>query len=207
GAYVLDVGFSYVDYEGSDHTASEVIGLLVSREVSIVINPITVITSTVVGETIPFSVEVINAGDATLNVGNVEVVSGRYMDVVEGATTYVGPLDAGGPFPIDADLLPVAPTEGAAVEVVVHYTDDFNRQQRYVESYEFEIAAAPEVPVDELAVETLDEVPMWRRVLKGFFGLGASAPPAVPQTGLRGFPDGPGAGASSGAAIEIETAP
>ena len=174
GVYQLPVSFEYVDPDGAPLTSGEVIGLLVSRQISLQVNPVDAVTTTFASQPFHFSVEVINAGTSSVNVGNVEVVPGRYMEVTDGAVTYVGPLDSGAIFPVDAVLLPKAPTERATVTVVVHYTDDFRQQQVLEQQFEFTIEAAPEVPLGEFDEQQLVADPMALRVIKGFLGLGAS---------------------------------
>jgi hypothetical protein len=192
GTYVLEVAFSYIDADGAALQTSEFISLLVSRRVMLSINPIGVVTSTVVGEPVPFSVELINAGGATVNVTTAEASGGRSLEVVDGRR-YVGPLDSGGADTLDATLVPKAPGE-AQVTVAVSYLDDFNREQVITDTFDILIEAAPARPLDEEPAEP-DDGNLVLRILRGLLGLGASPPSAapapiddVPPTGLPEAP-------------------
>lgn len=191
GVYVLEVALSYDDADGQSRTGTEVVTLLVTRRVDLEISALEVITDTVVGQPVPFAVELINAGTATVNVGTVRVVGGRYMDVLADPR-FIGPLDASAADVIEAQLTPRGAGE-AVVTVEVDYLDDFNQQQTFEQEFVFQVAAeaAPDVSIDE------DEQPPVRsrslivRVLRGLFGFGASDP-AAPPAAVPGLerPDG-----------------
>lgn len=177
GVYVLDIALSYDDSDGQTHTGSEVVTLLVSRRVDLEISPLEVITDTVVGQTIPFAVELINAGTAAVNVGQVTVVGGRYMEV-SADPRFIGPLDPSAADLIEAQLTPRGAGE-AVVTVMVEYLDDFNQRQTFEKEFIFSIGAVeePEVPVDPEA-EAKGRRPFFIRLLRGLFGFGASDPGA-----------------------------
>jgi hypothetical protein len=180
--YTLEVLFAFVDADGRAQESSEVISLLVGREIKLSINAVDPITTTVVGAAVPFSVEVVNAGEGTVRVGDVEVRGSRSLGVTDGRR-YVGSLDAGALDVVDAMLLPKAPGK-AEVTVVVHYADDFNRQGTEEKTFPLEVDAAP------AGGEVEPEVPagprnLVVRIIKGLLGLGASQPPDGGQ-GTRG---------------------
>ncbi len=187
GVYVLEVGIDYVDVDGQARQDSQVVSLLVSRKVGLEIRPLEVVTSTVVGQEVSFSVEIINKGSNEVNVTNVEVQTGRYMDVEDGSL-FIGPMDGGGLDVLDATLLPVAPTEEAEVKVVVQYIDDFNREQQIERTFEMIIEPAPERPVEPIE-QVEDEGTIFVRIAKGLLGLGASPPRAVPRVPEKGRPE------------------
>lgn len=175
GVYVLDVTLSYEDADGQSHASAEVVTLLVSRRVDLEISPLEVITDTVVGQTVPFAVELVNAGTATVNVGQVKVVGGRYMDVAADPR-FVGPLDASAADLVEARLTPRGAGE-ATVTVVVEYLDDFNQRLTFEEEFAFTVRAAETVrdgpEADEPPVASR---PLFLRILRGLFGFGASDP-------------------------------
>lgn len=197
GVYVLDIGLSYNDVDGEPLSSNEIVTMLVSRRVSLAINPYAVVTQTMVGASLPFAVELINAGAATVSIGNVSVVGGRYMDV-ESVPRFVGALDQGGADLIEATLNPRAPSEDAEVQVVVEYLDDFNQTQTFTETFVFVIDDVPDF--DEGLEETAPPPPergFFARLLRGLFGLGAS-PPTEPMQEPSIGPDRPPNGRSSG---------
>jgi hypothetical protein len=97
-------------------------------------------------------------------------------------TEFVGPLDAGGFFTLQAELMAEAAGEGEIV-VRVEYQDDFNEKRELVERYTIAVEAAPEMP----AMGEMDQNAASRgsgnillRVIKGLLGLGASPPVPAP---------------------------
>jgi hypothetical protein len=200
GVYVLEVQFAFADPDGVGGTSSEVISLLVSRRVSLEINPVSVVTSTIVGSEVPFGIEIVNAGDTKVVVGNAEVVAEGKVDVTDG-TVFVGPVDGGSVFPVDATLVGRAPGK-AKIKVVVHYTDDFGQAQTIEKPFDLLVEAEPAPPPGAVVpVEDRGGGNVGLRILKGLLGLGASAPqpalmpgaigaPAVIIEGSRGGPGG-----------------
>lgn len=181
GVYALDVAMSYDDAEGKTLQSSEIVTLLLSRQALVQFSPVNVITQTVVGQSMAFAVEIINAGANTLNIGEVSVEGGRRIGV-QGGSRYVGPLDDGGSDLIEATLEPKAPGP-ATVTVVVRYVDDFNQPQAIREDFAFEVADAPEVPVDAEATPEPPRRSLVVRIVRGLLGLGASPPAPAPEIG------------------------
>lgn len=212
GVYALDVAMSYDDAEGKTLQSSEIVTLLLSRQALVQFTPVNVVTQTVVGQPMPFAVEIINAGANTLNVGEVRVEGSRRIGV-QGGGRFVGALDDGGSDLIEATLDPKAPGE-ATVTVVVTYVDDFNQPQELRESYDFEVAAAPEAPADDAATPEPPRRSWAVRVLRGLLGLGASPPAPAPALGA---PDGaielrpggaaPAAAPAGAAPVRVEPEP
>jgi hypothetical protein len=204
GVYALDVAMSYDDAEGKTLQSSEIVTLLLSRPAQLQFSAVNVMTSTVVGQSVPFAVEIINGSANTLNVSQVTVEGDRWMGVT-GGSRYVGPLDDGGSDVIEAVLDPKAPGT-ATVTVIVAYVDDFNQTQEVRESYEFEVAEAPP------EVEGADEPPpptrsLFARVLRGLFGLGASPPAPVTAPAMDGAIEiGPGSGRAAPGGGQAEPA-
>ena len=173
GVYVLDVSISYDDADGQTRTGSEVVTLLVSRRVDLELSELDVTTEAVTGEPVPFAVELINAGTATVNVGNVRVEGGRSMDV-QADPRFIGPLDSSAADLIEAMLVPRGVGE-SIVTVVVEYLDDFNQQQTFEQEFTFEISEPTEEDLsEEMEVEPPPSRSLFMRILRGLFGFGAS---------------------------------
>ena len=183
GVYVLDVTFQYADPEGRAQVASSVVSLLVGREVQLLVNPIDVVTSTVVGDRQALAFEIVNAGTDTVNIGNVKVTGGRALAVEDG-TVFVGPLDGAGFYPVDVTVIGKAPGR-SEITVTVEYVDDFRRAQKVEERFDLEVVAAPERPNESESEQQGPGRPLWLRIVKGFLGLGASGG-SVPVAGRDG---------------------
>lgn len=143
GAYSVKFSFAYVDERGSRFTDDQVITLLVYQ--------LPLVEITFYREPGPFypgqpgalPIQITNLSRKATVLGNMKasVASGGQ---VMNNTTLIGPMDAGGYFTLDANLIPEksGPLE---VDVVVSYTDDFNQPKT--------IHQALQVSVQEMAVE------------------------------------------------------
>jgi hypothetical protein len=171
GSYVLDVSFNYVDANGEALSNTEVISLLVSRRVVLGITPMNAVTNTLAGEELPFPIEIMNQGGATVNVTEVSVTGSSNATVTNG-TRFVGQLDAGASDTIEANVR--TDKEGdAELTVAVHYLDDLNNEQVITKTLTLEVDEAPPMlEGDELPQS--QEGNLFLRLLKGFLGLGAS---------------------------------
>ncbi|MCB9176404.1 MAG: hypothetical protein H6648_04525 [Caldilineae bacterium] len=182
GAYLIEVRFDFVDADGKAGSSTEQVSLLISREVLLAINPLEVPTSAVAGMPQRIMVDLVNQGSSTVSVANAVIRGADGISIEPPVTEFVGPLDAGGFFTLQADLL--AGEAGAgSVTVSVAYYDDFNEPRELVETFEIAVEAAPEMPVldaDAEAASARSGGSLVTRILKGLLGLGASAPTAPP---------------------------
>lgn len=188
GVYTLDLSFSYADADGRLEVASDVVTLLVSRRALLEINPLDAITDTVVGQPVPFAVEIINAGTAAVNVGAVELTGDGALRV-EAAPRFIGALDAGAADVVDAQVVPERAADEAHVTVRVHYLDDFNQERTLERAISFRVADAPEPVVVDDEAATVGRRPLLLRILRGLLGLGASQP-AAPTAPADALPPG-----------------
>ncbi len=172
GVQTLTVGFVYLDAFGEVVRDSQAITLLVSRRVRLQINPVDVVTQTVVGEMLPLTFEVVNLGSEEVNVTTAEVEPGRYMKR-EGGVEYLGALSSGAPYPVSATLWPQAPTKDAPVRLVVRYLDDFGREQSIAKELHFVVEERPAVEPGELTAARPPRS-LAVRIVLGLLGLGAS---------------------------------
>jgi len=180
GVYTLEISFSYADGDGALQVATDVVTLLVSRRAALEINALEAITNTVVRQAVPFAVEVINAGTAAINVGEVELIGSGGLRV-EATPRFIGALDAGAADVVDALVVPERAGDDARLLVRVHYTDDFNQPQTVEQSFAFRVAEAPKPnATDDEAAQPVGRRPLLVRILRGLLGLGASQPAATP---------------------------
>ncbi len=132
-----------------------------------------------VGQPMPLPIEVVNAGTARFNVAKLEVVGAGWEFQGENST-YVGNLDPGGSWTLDALAIPLTPGP-AEVVVNIHYVDDLNQTQIYSQTLTVEVLEMPQPDGGEgpFTPETPPEAPpetLMQKVLrfiKGFLGLGS----------------------------------
>ncbi len=98
-----------------------------------------------VGDSIPLSLEIANRGRKAVNFTNA-VVTAENATITSGETTYLGPVQNNDQTTLDASLSP--DQEGpVTITVTLNYTDDLNRPQAIVETYQLDAQPAPP-PID-----------------------------------------------------------
>jgi hypothetical protein len=135
-------------------------------------------------------IQLVNLGKHTSVLGNLKVTSKD--GIVDAGETLVGALDAGGYFTLDATFTPDVAGE-LELDVVIEYTDDFNRARTIERTLKINVEEAfieptpdPSMPVEggggefPISDETFLQK-TWRFVL-GLFGLdSAPPPPSMPE--------------------------
>jgi hypothetical protein len=201
GAYPVKVSFVYTDERNNSYEDDQVITLLVYKRPSVEISFYTPVFDFFVGQPGSLPLQLVNSGRGTAVFGNFSVTA-------EGATFennsfFVGTLDPGGFFPLDAIIYPEMPGS-LDLALSVNYTDDFNQPQVLTKTLTINVMDAPifEEPTDGFPEEPFPEVvaepetfgqKVWRFVL-GLLGLSSGVPqPAQPDFGVPSdFPvDGP----------------
>lgn len=135
-----------------------------------------------VGQPFPLPIELLNTGTARFSVPTLEA-TGDMLDFMGENSTYVGTLEPGGSWTLDAMAVTSQP---GTVEVVVnaHYVNDLNQTEIFSEVLSIEVMDMPEPQVPEdfgpdagFGEPTLPEeetlLQKIGRILKGFFGLGS----------------------------------
>lgn len=198
GAYPVVVTFAYTDSGGNSYKDEQVITLLVYDRPQVEINFYTEPMPLTAGQPGPLPLQLTNTGKGT-------VVFGNFSASAEGAqmsnnNIFVGSLEPGGAFPLDAIAIPEQPGT-LALEVSVAYTDDFNQPQVITKTLELEVMDMPEMPPEgegfpggEMPPEEMPEpAESWRtklwRFLLGMVGL--SSGPAAPEVDGGMPPFGP----------------
>lgn len=130
------------------------------------------------GEPFPVALELANTGTTAIELreATVEVDQG---EVLEGASTLLGPLAGDGDAMVNALVMPAE--EGPVrVTVTLHYINDLNQRETLVLTYDTEAVAPPpppeETPPMEEPVEPVEEPQADNtlgRLLLGFLGLGS----------------------------------
>ncbi len=202
GAYPVKVSFVYTDDRNNSYEDDQVITLLVYKRPSVEMNFYTPVFDFFVGQPGSLPLQLVNSGRTTAVFGNFSVTA-------EGATFennsfFVGTLDPGGFFPLDAVIYPEVPGP-LDLLLSVNYTDDFNQPQVLTQTLTINVVESffPEEPIDPFPEEPLPEAEpepetfgqkVWRFLL-GLMGLSSGLPqPAQPDFGIPGeFPvDGQG---------------
>ena len=214
GAYPLKVSFVYSDDQNANYVDDQVITLLVYKRPSVSFNFYAPEPPIFAGEPASLPLQVVNTGSSSSILGTFKVTA-------EGATlennsVFVGALEPGGFFPLDA-LLIADQTGPLDLHLSVDYTDDFNQPQVLtdtltVEVMEGMIMEEPEMPLDgfdetmtEPEPETLG-AKIWRFIL-GLLGLSSGVP--APEQPVEPIPSdfGPSEGIVPNGSGAIEIVP
>jgi hypothetical protein len=201
GAYPVKVSFVYTDGQNNSYEDDQVITLLVYKRPSVVMNFYTPVFDFFVGQPGSLPLQLVNSGKSSAVFGNFSVTAEGAS--FENSSFFVGTLDPGGFFPLDALIYPEAPGP-LDLLLSVNYTDDFNQPQVLTQTLTINVIEAffPEEPIDPFPEEPLPEAEpepetfgqkAWRFIL-GLLGLSSGMPqPAQPDFGVPGeFPvDGP----------------
>ncbi len=188
GAYPIKVSFVYTDNTGVSFTDDQIITLLVFQQPQVEMNFYTTPPTLFAGETGGLPLQLVNSGRNAVVFGNFRVTA-ENAELVNNAI-FVGSLEPGGFFPLDAVITPfeAGPLD---LELSVNYTDDFNQPAVITETLTIDVQEAiavepvgPELGPDGLPID--GEVPVdeggggeenlaqriWRFIL-GLLGLGS----------------------------------
>lgn len=223
GAYPVKVSFVYEDAQNSDFVDDQVVTLLVVKRPSVQMNFFSPPPPFFVGEPGPLSLQIINTGSKTAVLGAFSVAAADA--VIENGTVFVGNLEPGGFYPLDATIFPGV--EGTQeLELSINYTDDFGQSQTITQTVTIEVL--PPMVFEEPVEEPIDAEPepelepetplqtFWRFIL-GLIGLssGRSQPDTggeFPTEGMPPFGEGEAippinSGGGEGVPVEIEVGP
>jgi uncharacterized repeat protein (TIGR01451 family) len=203
GAYPLKVSFVYTDNAGGNFVDDQVITLLVFQEPQVEMGFYTPPGPFFVGQPGGLPLQLVNTGRSSAVFGNYTVNAPE--GELSNNTVFVGALDPGGFFPLDALIIPAA-AGPLDLELSVSYTDDFNQPASIDQTVTIEVMEGedmmPEDPgmdpglgpemgpdgggglPDGGAPESLAQK-VWRFIL-GLFGF-SSAPPGGQAP--EGMPD------------------
>lgn len=203
GAYPLKVSFVYTDNAGGNFVDDQVITLLVFQQPQVEMGFYMPPPPYLAGQPGMLPLQLVNTGRNSAVFGNFMVTAPE--GEVSNHTVFVGALEPGGFFPLDAMIIPAAPGP-LDLTLSVNYTDDFNQpavisQTLAIEVMEEEVMApeegsmGPEMgleggevpPEGGLAEESLSQK-IWR-FIRGLFGFG-SAPAGAQSPGMEPPPPG-----------------
>lgn len=177
GAYTFKLSFVYNDPGGTRFVDDQVITLLVYKLPQVGVSFYRTPDVFFAGQMGALPLQVTNLGRSLAVLGNMTVTA-ENADVSNNIA-YVGALDTGGYFPLDANLIPyqAGPLE---LKISINYTDDFN-QPRVIEQTltvnveDMPVIETPEggIPSEEIPAEPETFLDKVVRFFKGLFGLGS----------------------------------
>jgi hypothetical protein len=187
GVYSLKISFAYLDDKGNLLIDDQVISLLVYSPPVVEINFYRDPGLIYAGQPNQLPVQIVNLGrkSAVFGTLTLNAPNGQLMN----HSIFVGPLEMGGYFPMDATWIPDFPGQ-VEVAVSVDYTDDFNQPQKITRVLVLEVL---EMPVTEPIYEPgtgpgenpgvyppeVQPETFWQKVLRfisGLFGLDSALP-------------------------------
>lgn len=143
GAYSLKISFAYLDAKGNVLIDDQVISLLVYTLPVVEINFYRPADPFFVGQPGQLPLQIVNLSRKSFVFGNMQVSTQNGH--LENSSIFIGTLDPGGYFPLDAMLIPDLPGP-LELLVTVAYTDDFNQPQIISQVLSVEVMEAP--PID-----------------------------------------------------------
>ncbi len=202
GAYPVQVSFVYTDNNGNSYTDDQVITLLVFQQPQVQMNFYTTEPTLFAGEPGGLPLQLVNTGRNAVVFGNFSV-NAENAELTNNAI-FVGALEPGGFFPLDALITPFEPGP-LDLELSVTYTDDFNRPAVITDTITIEVLEAiPIEPVPEIGPDGLPIDPnvpvddgggteeslgqrIWR-FIRGLFGLGSDTSTGEEQAPIEEVP-------------------
>lgn len=173
GAYTVKVSLVYDDPGGKRRIDDQVITLIVVQPPAVEISYYRSIDPAFAGQPWPMPVQVVNVGRNTAQLGRMEVLAPEGVDVQNGSV-FVGPLESGGQFPIDALVTPLEPGP-LTLTVNVHYIDDFNAAKVISATLDVEVLPFEPPPVEpgspEPGVPPPTEESFFDMLVRAFLGL------------------------------------
>jgi hypothetical protein len=173
GVYTLPLSFQYTDENGEAHMDDQGITLVVDSQPQLKISFYENPSDLQVGLAGLLPIQVTNMGYQTTLLGDLRLTStqGTLLDDL----AFIGPLESGGSFALDAEIIPATPGN-LEVQVAVDYNDAFGNPQQIVETLSLTVVGeiAPPVTTEGTAAEALpgEDVQQgetfWQKVV-GFF--------------------------------------
>ena len=187
GTYPVKFSFIYTDDIGKSWQDDQVITLLVYRLPILDVNFYRLPDPFTAGIPGILPIQVVNLSRNSTILGSMKVTTSA--GELTNESMLIGPLDAGGYFPLDVNFTPNF--EGPAeILVTVQYTDDFNQPREFTSKFFVDIAPAFDMGGDPGMngsgggfIETQPET-FWQKVVrffKGLIGLDSGATQPVDQ--------------------------
>ncbi len=169
GAYPVKISFVYTDNTGAEFVDDQVITLLVYQRPRVEMGFYTQAGPFFAGQMGSLPLQLVNTGRDTAVFGNF-TVSAEGADLTNNAM-FVGALESGGFFTMDAMITPFEPGP-LELTLSVHYTDDFNQ---------------PAVLTDTVSIDVQEEIPMEPPDMGNGEGNGGEFPPGNSGGGQETF--------------------
>ncbi len=178
GIYNLPVTLNYQKADGTAVKETLNAGVVIIAPPRLQINLESPIPDSVnTGEPLPVSLTLQNTGTTRINLTRVQVEA-ENAEVLDGAQAVLNPLPGEDDLSINTAVMPLE--EGnVTVTITLYYTDDLNREQTIVNTYQTEAIAPPpppeefEEPEPVFNEEPVEEDDFVERLLLGLLGLGS----------------------------------
>jgi len=176
GAYPMKVTLSYTDSKGTQINDEQVITLLVYSLPNVDIGFYQPVSDMFTYQANILPLQVINMGRKSAILGNMTVTSPSGM--VENSQAFVGTLEPGGYFTLDAMLTPGMAGQ-AEILVTINYTDDFNTSRTVsktltvnVVEMQVEPGVDPNNPNGNSGeIPVMQTETLWQKIVRFFLGL------------------------------------
>lgn len=184
-AHNLPIALAYDTGTGTREKDTQRVSLMIFRRPQFKVSFYRPVEGTaMVGQPFALPIEVVNSGTARFNIPTLEA-AGAGLEFMGESSTFVGNLDPGGSWTLDAMATAMEPGP-LGVVVNVYYVDDLNQTQIYSETLTVEVMEMPDFgesegpfgPDGPVGPEGLPETPetlpqkLWR-FIKAFLGLGS----------------------------------
>jgi len=140
GAYSLKISFTYTDDKNRIYTDDQVITLLVYSIPMLDVDFYTMTQDFYAGQPGMLPLQVINIGRKSVILGNMRATAEGAT--IENGVVFVGALEPGGYFPLDAMIYPDMPGP-LDLTITIDYTDDFNQPQQVSKVITLDVLEAP----------------------------------------------------------------
>jgi uncharacterized repeat protein (TIGR01451 family) len=194
GAYPIKVSFVYTDDTGVSYVDDQVITLLVFQQPQVEMGFYIPPPPLFAGQPGSLPLQLVNTGRTSTIFGNFSVTAPN--SELSNNAIFVGALEPGGFFPLDAMVVPFE-SGPLDLELAVTYTDDFNRPAVITETLTVDVLEAPDLGPFEPGMGeggeggemppvnggTTQET-LWQRILRfirGLLGLGSGQPESGPE--------------------------
>ena len=180
GVYTLPLSFQYTDENGEAHVDDQGITLVVDSQPQLKISFYENPGNLQVGLAGLLPIQVTNMGYQTALLGDLRLTStqGTLLDDL----AFIGPLESGGSFALDAEIIPAGPGD-LEVQVAVDYNDAFGNPQQIVVTLQLTAVGEIAMPTtaedtssgDLLGEDDSQEETFWQKIVRFFktlLGLG-----------------------------------
>jgi hypothetical protein len=179
GVYLLPLTFGYSNEKGQDYTESQQVTLTIRTTPQLKISFYELPEDLLVGMAGFLPIQVTNMGYQTVLLGDLHLTTNQ--GVLGSDIVSIGPLESGGSFTHDAEIIPDASGE-LNIQVTVAYVDLFGDPQNIVQTLVVQVNDVPQTdggttelqsdPAESVAPKSESLLQKLWSFIRGLFGLG-----------------------------------